>query len=494
MGVLDVTQNGPSSDNSIIGFKYHSHAPYTVSYNANDEIRIPIQQQDVYTLPSESYLHLEYTVTGAANAAVAGTPCVSGFFSNVFSEICYEINGVEVDDIHNPGVTSLMKNAVTFERDEWTKMEGSGYKFSSTTGFADFAANGTNTTIIDVPLRYLLGFAEDYRQILLNVKQELVLTVSPNFHNCVNVAAANVAITKLLWRMPYVEVADDVKLCLLQIVQNNTPISISFRHWELYTYPTLPQTRKHTWTVKSTSQLEKPQYIVVGLQTARRGVAAANSSRFDKCNIKDVKVFLNSRYYPYKSIDGDDNHIYNMYAAFNGVYNHGKAHASNPLFESAIGDGKIMLFAFDCSRQNESLKTGSIDVRIEFEASENISGNTTAYCMMIHEMTRRVSANVRPCTVGIKKIYSQCIVINCSVELETMNEPVMTGYRGLFMEEGELSSHEGEDVVGCVIGGRPLMKDASTSTTGLNDSYSRGKEPVVRENKMERSHPNGKLF
>ncbi|XP_022203416.2 uncharacterized protein LOC111060081 [Nilaparvata lugens] len=389
MGVLDVTQNGPSSDNSIIGFEYHSHAPYTVSYNTNDEIRIPIQQQDVYTLPSESYLHLEYTVTGAANAAVAGTPCVSGFFSNVFSEIRYEINGVEVDGIRNPGVTSLMKNAVTFERDEWTKMEGAGYKFSSTTGFADFAANGADTTIMDVPLRYLLGFAEDYRQILLNVKQELVLRVSPNFHDCVNVAATNVAITKLLWRMPYVEVADDVKLRLLQIVQNDTPISIPFRHWELYTYPTLPQTRKHTWTVKSTSQLEKPRYIVVGLQTARRGVAAANSSRFDKCNMKDVRVFLNNRYYPYESIDGDDNRIYNMYAAFNGVYNHGNARASNPLFEkNAIGDGKIMLFAFDCSRQNESLKTGSIDVRIEFEASENIPGNTTAYCMMIHEMTK----------------------------------------------------------------------------------------------------------
>ncbi|XP_039291685.1 uncharacterized protein LOC120353106 [Nilaparvata lugens] len=189
--------------------------------------------------------------------------------------------------------------------------------------------------------------------------------------------------------MPYVEVADDVKLCLLQTVQNDTPISISFRHWELYTYPTLPQTRKHAWTVKSTSQHEKPQYIVVGLQTARRGVAAANSSRFDKCNMKDVRVFLNSRYYPYESIDGDDNRIYSIYAAFNGVYNHGNARASNPLFEnSAIGDGKVMLFAFDCSRQNESLKTGSIDVRIEFEASENIPGNTTAYCMMIHEMTK----------------------------------------------------------------------------------------------------------
>ncbi|XP_039276058.1 uncharacterized protein LOC120349644 [Nilaparvata lugens] len=365
MGVLDVTRRGPSSDNSITGIEYHSHAPYTASFNANDEVRIPIQQQDVYTLPSESYLHLEYTVHGADNAAVAGTPCVSGFFANLFSEIRYEINGVEVDGIRNPGVTSLMKNAMTFDRDEKCKMEGAGYKFSSDDGFADFAANGANTTVMDVPLRYLLGFAGDYRQILLNVKQELVLRVSATFLDCVNVAAANVVITKLLWRMPYVEVADDVRMRLLQIVQNDTAINIPFRHWELYTYPTLPQATKHTWTVKSTAQHEKPRYIIVGLQTARRGVAASNSSKFDKCGMKDIRVFLNNKYYPYESIQGDDNLVYNMYVAFNGVYNHNDARACNPLFEKgAISNNNIMLYAYDCSRQNESLKTGSIDVRI----------------------------------------------------------------------------------------------------------------------------------
>ncbi|XP_039282292.1 uncharacterized protein LOC120350945 [Nilaparvata lugens] len=206
MGVLDVTRNKPSLDTSIIGYEYHSHASYTTSFNAYDELRIPIQQQDIYTLSFKSYLHLEYTGLGASNAAVAGTPCVSGFFANLFSEIRYEINGVEVDSIHNPGITSLMKNAMTFERDERNKMEAASYKFSSTTGFANFSADSTK---MDVPLRYLLGFARDYRQILLNVKQELVLRCSPNFNDCVSVAGANVTITKLFWIMPYLEVADD---------------------------------------------------------------------------------------------------------------------------------------------------------------------------------------------------------------------------------------------------------------------------------------------
>ena len=387
MGILDVIRGGPRIDNSIIGYDYHSHAPYTTSFNANDEIRIPIQQQDIYTLPSESYLHLEYTVTGAGAAALGGTPCVSGFFAHLFSEIRYEIAGAVVDTIRNPGITSLMKNAMTFERDEKAKMEGAGYKFSSTSGFTNFDPKGA-VAIMDVPLRYLLGFAEDYRKIMVNVKQELVLRRSISTTDCLDVAGT-VTIKKLLWRMPYVEVSDEYRLQLLRLVQKDIPITIPFRHWELYEYPSLPGAAHHTWTVKTTDKYEKPRFIVIGLQTNRRDVATANASHFDKCKMKDVRVFLNSKCYPYESIAGDDNRVFNMYMAFNGVYNHGDARSADPLLEkSAIGDANMMLFPFDCSRQNETIKTGSVDIRVELEASENFPANTRAYCLMIYEVIK----------------------------------------------------------------------------------------------------------
>ncbi|RZF33811.1 hypothetical protein LSTR_LSTR010359 [Laodelphax striatellus] len=105
--------------------------------------------------------------------------------------------------------------------------------------------------------------------------------------------------------------------------------------------------------------------------------------------MRDIRVFLNNKYYPYESIDGDDCCVYGMYEAFNGAYNHGHSQLVSPLFEkSALENGRMMLYAFDCSRQNESLKTGSIDVRIEFEATENIPADTRAYCLMIHDVTK----------------------------------------------------------------------------------------------------------
>lgn len=43
------------------------------------------------------------------------------------------------------------------------------------------------------------------------------------------------------------------------------------------------------------------------------------------------------------------------------------------------------LSVIDCSRQNETLSTGSVDVRLESETKENIPANTTAYCLILHD-------------------------------------------------------------------------------------------------------------
>lgn len=44
----------PQYDNSIESYEIHCYNPYNNSFKDNDEIRIPIHQQDVYVLPSAS--------------------------------------------------------------------------------------------------------------------------------------------------------------------------------------------------------------------------------------------------------------------------------------------------------------------------------------------------------------------------------------------------------------------------------------------------------
>ncbi|KYM76961.1 hypothetical protein ALC53_12618 [Atta colombica] len=54
--------------------------------------------------------------------------------------------------------------------------------------------------------------------------------------------------------------------------------------------------------------------------------------------------------------------------------------ATDPLIKK-----NIMTARLDCLRQNESVKIGIVDVRLEFEFKENVSTNTIGYCLIIHD-------------------------------------------------------------------------------------------------------------
>ncbi|XP_051159329.1 uncharacterized protein LOC127280414 [Leptopilina boulardi] len=211
---------------------------------------------------------------------------------------------------------------------------------------------------VNVRLNMILGFAEDYRIIVVNAKHELILTRSRTDLNAiVNIQGLEreefkIVINKVEWMIPYLFVGDRQKIELLKFTEKDSPITMSFRSWDLHEYPMIPATQKHVWTVKTSTQIEKPRYVIFGLQTNREENRARYSNFFDTCNLNNVKLFLNSQYYPY---------------------------AKNAFQEYAA------LAVIDCSKQNEFLKQADVDVRLKFEASDNFPDNTTAYCLIIHD-------------------------------------------------------------------------------------------------------------
>lgn len=67
----------------------------------------------------------------------------------------------------------------------------------------------------------------------------------------------------------------------------------------------LPRNTSHSWTVKSSSLLEKPRFVLFGLQTSRRNNIETDAGRFDHCQLKNLKVHLNSEVYPYEDFRAD---------------------------------------------------------------------------------------------------------------------------------------------------------------------------------------------
>ena len=186
--------------------------------------------------------------------------------------------------------------------------------------------------------------------------------------------------------MPHVTLSEVNKLSLFQTLESERFLNMCFRSWDLYEFPLLQRTTKHSWAVKTTTQLEKPRFVILALQTGRKNVLSENVAEFDACKLVNVRLHLNSEFYPYDdmNLNFDKNRfaiLYDMYARFHKAY-YGSGKSSLNIDEFRDRGPFVVI---DCSRQNESVKSTTVDVRIEFECKNDIPANTTAYCLILHD-------------------------------------------------------------------------------------------------------------
>lgn len=244
-----------------------------------------------------------------------------------------------------------------------------------------------------IPLRRLLGFAEDYKNIIPNAKHELIFIRSRTDENSLLCSDVNekpiIQLHKVQWKVQHVNLSDAVKLNLYSNINNNAKMMLAFRNWDLYENPTLTQNSvHHIWNVKTTSQLEKPRFIIFALQTNKLNQLEKDPSKFDHCNVTDLKVYLNSECYPYEDMNllFEKNRYaiaFEAYSSFRcAYYNYAM---SEPLLTWDEFKNNAMILIIDTRYQNENLKVGSVDVRIEMKTAEKIPANTSAYCLMLHD-------------------------------------------------------------------------------------------------------------
>lgn len=405
---MSIMKSAPFDD-TVTHMEWHTHLPYaSMTLNNSDEIRIPIQQQDICVIPSLSYLYVEGKVLIEADDTIPKkTHFTNNAFAYLFDEIRYEINGVEIDRVRNPGIATTLKGYASFNQLDLRMMGNAGWISSTANMNVSKGVHGVDNEgnfSFCVPLSSLFGFAEDYRKMIVNAKHELVLIRSASDKNAVQwkpaaptgnppVAdtslpeAVKVKFEKLSWRIPYVTLSDEQRVSLLKQLSKGTSIPVEYRSWELYEYPVLPTTTKQSWAVKTASQLEKPRYVIVAFQTDKKVNVKANASHFDHCHLTNLKLHLNSVSYPYDDLklDFSRNHyalLYDMYTRFQESYYNTQA---RPLLEKESFEKYAPLIVIDCSKQNESIRAAPVDIRLEFEVGKDFPANTAAYCLIIHD-------------------------------------------------------------------------------------------------------------
>ncbi|XP_036139529.1 uncharacterized protein LOC118644646 [Monomorium pharaonis] len=390
-------EDEPIFDDRIVKIETHTYNPFAnTTFEYNDEIRIPIQQQNLYTLPYESFLYIEGKLIIKKPVAGSDVTLANNCIAFTFDEIRYELDGVEIDRNKNVGITSTLKNYVTMSAARSVIARNAGWDpWNPPNGYFNFC----------VPLNMLLGFCEDYRRVVINARHELILIRARNDNNCLMGSSElepKIELLKVQWRMPHVLLNEINKLSMLRALESGRYLSMAFRSWDLYEYPLLQSTTKHSWAIKTATQLEKPRYVVFALQAGRKNNMSENMSRFDHCKLINAKLYLNSECYPYDdlNLDFDKNKwsiLYDTYAHFcKNYYGYDYLEPNQSVMFRHNGPFVII----DCSRQNESIKSATVDVRLEFECRENVSANTTAYCLIIHD--RVIQYN--PLTNVVRKI------------------------------------------------------------------------------------------
>jgi len=389
-------------DESITHYQERNILPKTgTNYDKLGEIRFVLQNPEIYTHPAKSYIYIE----GVIQTNLGGKPKATRLSNNglafLFEEVRYEINSIEIDRTRNVGITTSMKNYVSLGKSSGTRLSNSGWDPKHEFGSV---VDDDGHFSACIPLNMLLGFADDYHKIVI-CQQNLTLVRSRSDENCYEMKAATTAtnpvekcditINKIIWKLPFVRLGDASRLRLYNMLQSKKIIYLSFRSFELMEYPVLPATPNQVWSVRTMTSLERPRYVIVGFQTERKNTAEACASNFDHCNLVDVKLFLNEEVYPYENLDLDFGRnqyslLFEMYTKFQENYYEGRK-KSEPMLSMAEFKSKAPLIVIDCSRQVERVKTGSVDVRLEFRSKNNFPANTTAYCLILHDRVIEVN-------------------------------------------------------------------------------------------------------
>lgn len=378
--ILNITNKVNVSD-EIIKKEFHSYYPYAgTNYKNNDEIRIRIQAQDIYTLVSDSFL----AITGKFTHTDPNSKLVNMGIIAAFDEMRIEINNVVIDKVRDVARTIIMKSLACFTQADARMAEIAGFQLKGEPKIKD----STGEFIANIPLKLLLGFAEIYRKVLINCKIEIILHRTHSDENCYMGNDGKIEISEIVWHVPHIHINEQVKLKLLRSSKLDKSTKIAFRQWDLYELPALKENSTDKWNISTSNQIEKPRYFIIAFQTDRNKNKAKNASEFDHATIRNYKVFLNTDSYPYdrQQLDfskGKISSAYHPYSTIQSSY-YGRE-INDPIMDIETYKNSP-IFVIDASHQNESIKTGSVDVQLELESTSKFPAKTTAYALIIHDV------------------------------------------------------------------------------------------------------------
>jgi len=250
MDILNFEEK-PITDETIEEYEYHEYEPITgTNLNNPGEIRITIQNQDIFTHPCESYLLVEGRLTKEDDTAFADPDVITltnKCIMHLFSNIKYQLSEHEVESLFYPGQATTMLGLLKYP-DDFSKSVGLNqlwYKDDTATASVDDnngfkirqsyitrLPNPKGSFSFRIPLKHIFGFGENYDKIVYGFTQRLTLVRKANSDEIFKAAAADhgkIDIQKISWFMPHVFPADAQKFQLYKTIESKSKLPVAYR-------------------------------------------------------------------------------------------------------------------------------------------------------------------------------------------------------------------------------------------------------------------------
>ena len=407
------------SDDSIDKYEDVEYEPVagTNLNSSGADIRLAIETQDIFTHPSESFLIIEGQLTrenGTAYDPANLITLTNNGIMHLFKRIRYDLSGQEIENIMNVGQATTMLGLLKYP-DDFSKSKGLNQLWYKDTEIgANNENNGFNvrrTYIFEsdpvgsfsfkIPLKHIFGFCEDYDKVVYELKHNLTLTrnndndaifKTANVDGAGNDAIANgkVKLSKVSWFMPHVAPADKDKMELYKIIERKEKIPVGYRMIQCDS-ATIPQnSTSFSWRLSVKSSPEVPRFIIVGFQTNKSGNQKQNPLVFDRVNVNNIYVMLNSMRYP--TVDYNISfpaqkfsRVYGDTADFRSKFFNMDELVSSPNINPSDYKKLYPLFLFDVSKQSKKLKYSTTDIQVKMFFSDMMPLNTQVYGVIISD-------------------------------------------------------------------------------------------------------------
>nr|XP_047140940.1 uncharacterized protein LOC124815998 [Hydra vulgaris] len=416
---LNITEN-PIIDESIEKFEYHEYSPKIANFdNPGTEISITINEESLFTLPSEAYILIEGRLLKADGTSYANADAVTLINNGLmylFTRAEYQLSGQTVENVNCLGRATTMlgllkypnyfqnvqgMNQLWFRDSSTTAAIATNLGFQARQSYLIQEPNTKGKFSFCVPLKHIFGFCDTYDKVVFGLKHTLIL-IRESDNNAIfraaGTAAGQVNLTKVSLFMPHVKPSLEYDLKLKNIIKSNKTLPLSYigRQCELKNVDSVTD---FSWTLNMTSTSTKPRFIIIGFQTNKNNSQEQNPAIFDHCDIKDMCIKLNSRSYP---------EIVNYNLSFpNQQFS--RAYRDATLFnEKLYGLNELIsqcninpqdyknlypLFVFDVSNQPEATKPSVIDVQFNATFNTAVPANTMAYAVILSDRIGQLSAD-----------------------------------------------------------------------------------------------------